>query len=203
MKGKRWIMKKIPKVSPDKKLTARQAEFVKQYLIDLNQSEAARRAGYSPTRADVAGCELMAMPNVQKAIHAGMLERNARTQITQDRVLQEVARLAFFDVRKLLNDDGSAKPINELDDDTAAAIAGLDLLEEFAGSGEERVQIGWTKKFKITDKKGSLELLMRHMGMLNDKLKLQGDAANPLVLLLQQLGGSAVRPVQNPPEDEE
>ncbi|MDN7179079.1 terminase small subunit [Caballeronia sp. SEWSISQ10-4 2] len=196
-------MKKIPKSSPDKKLTARQAEFVKQYLIDLNQSEAARRAGYSDARANVAGAELMAMPHVQKAIQEGMRERNARVQITQDRVLQEVARLAFFDIRKLMNDDGSAKPINELDDDTAAAIAGLDLLEEFAGSGEERVQIGWTKKFKITDKKGSLELLMRHMGMLNDKLKLQGDAANPLVLLLQQLSGSAVRPVQNPPEDED
>lgn len=184
-------------------LNQRRLLFVKEYLVDLNGTQAALRAGYAPSRAEHTAWELMKLPEVQAAIAEGMRERNARVQITQDRVLQEVARLAFLDIRKALHEDGSLKPITELDDDTAAAIAGLDLLEEFAGHGEERVQIGWTKKIKLADKARALELLMRHMGMLNDKLKLQGDAANPLVLLLQQMNGSAVKPVADPADDED
>jgi phage terminase small subunit len=193
--------RKENKQGQDKAINARQEAFCQEYIVDLNQAAAAKRAGYTESRAHITGAELMADPRVQARIAELQRERTARTQITQDRVLQELARLAFFDIRKLLHPDGSAKLITELDDDTAAALAGMDIFEEFAGSGEERIQIGYTKKYKITDKKGSLELLMRHMGMLNDKLKLQGDAANPLVLLMQQLRGSAIKPVTNLTKD--
>jgi phage terminase small subunit len=128
------------------------------------------------------------------ALKEAQRQRAARVEITQDRVLQEVARLAFLDYRKFVNDDGSVKPIHELDDDTAAALAGLDVFEEFEGRGEDRVQIGFTKKLKVFDKKGALELLMRHMGMLNDSMKLKGDAENPLVVLLRQMQGTALKP---------
>lgn len=187
----------------NKRLTGLQEAFAQQYLVDLNGTAAAERAGYSKARAAQSASDLLSNPAVQKRIAELQSERTTRLQITQDRVLLEVSRIAFLDIRRALNDDGSLKAITELDDDTAAAISGLDLLEEFAGSGEERMQIGWTKKLKLADKKGSLELLMRHMGMLNDKLKLQGDAANPLVLLLQQMNGSAVKPVQNPPDNDD
>jgi len=186
-----------------KPLNARRQAFVNQYVIDLNATQAAIRAGYSKARAEQTGHDLLREPGVAEAIAEAQRERNSRVQLTQDRVLQEVMRLAFLDIRKALNPDGSLKAITELDDDTAAAISGLDLLEEFAGHGEDRMQIGWTKKLKLADKKGALELLMRHMGMLNDKLKLQGDAANPLVLLIQQMNGSAVKPVANPTDEED
>jgi len=184
-------------------LKGKREAFANQYIIDFNGKQAAIRAGYSKGRAESTASTLLTEPTVQRRIAELQKDRNARVQLTQDRVLQEVMRLAFFDIRKALHPDGSLKAITELDDDTAAAIAGLDLFEEFAGHGDERMQIGWTKKIKLSDKTANLQLLMRHMGMLNDKLRLQGDAANPLVLLMQQMNGSAVKPVANPTDDED
>lgn len=112
-----------------------------------------------------------------------MKKRVQRVEITADRVLQELARIAFFDPRRLLNADGSPKPINELDDDTAAAVAGLDVLEEYEGSGQDRVFVGYTKKFKIADKNTALTNAMRHLGMLKDKTELSGPNGESLVVL--------------------
>ncbi|SDC69592.1 phage terminase small subunit [Massilia sp. PDC64] len=102
-----------------------------------------------------------------------MEERSKATQITAERVLQELGRVAFFDPRRLLNADGSPRPINELDDDTAAVLAGMDIAEEFAGAGEERRFVGYTRKVKLADKVAALNLAMRHLGMLTDKLEVK------------------------------
>lgn len=175
-------------------LTAKQQRFAAEYLIDLNGTQACIRAGYSKNGADVQAVRLLGDARIMAAIQEGRKKRQERTEITQDRVLQEVARLAFLDIRKAFNADGSLKPLHELDDDTAAALSGLDIFEEYAGRGEDREAIGQTKKIKLADKKGALELLMRHMGMLNDKMKLQGDPENPLVTLLKQVQGTPLRP---------
>lgn len=113
---------------------------------------------------------------MQAAIQRKQRDRASRTEISQYRVLTELARLAFLDIRKAFNEDGTLKALHELDDDTAAAIAGFDMAEMFS----EGDAVGVMKKFKLADKKGPLELLMRHMGMLNDKLKIQGDPENPV-----------------------
>lgn len=174
-------------------LTPKQAQFVQEYLIDLNATQAAIRAGYSAKTAEWQGPQLLGKSHVAKAIQDAMRRREARTEITQDRVLKEVARLAFLDVRKAFNSDGSLKPLHELDDDTAAAIAGLDVTE-MTGLGDS---LSVLKKIKLSDKKGALELLMRHMGMLNDKVKLQGDAENPLTMLLKQVSGTSLPVVKD------
>lgn len=88
-----------------------------------------------------------------------------------ERVLLEASRLALFDPRKLFCDDGSPKPINELDDDTAAALSGLDVTEEWDGSGEGRVFVGMTKKYKIADKNSALEKLFKHHGLYGEDNK--------------------------------
>lgn len=169
-------------------LTPKQDRFVQEYLIDLNATQAAIRAGYSARTAEWQGPQLLGKPHVAKAIQASMRRREARTEITQDRVLKEVARLAFLDIRKAFDADGNLKPLHELDDDTAAAIAGMDVTEMKGMDGSLSV----LKKVKLSDKKGALELLMRHMGMLNDKVKLQGDAENPLTMLLRQVSGTSL-----------
>lgn len=102
---------------------------------------------------------------VASAIAARRSVLQDRLEITTDRVLRERARLAFFDVRKLFNDDGSPKPINELDDDTAAAIAGLEVAEIWEGSGDNRHFVGYLKKYKLTDKSASLTALEKHLGL--------------------------------------
>jgi phage terminase small subunit len=102
-----------------KKLTRKQELFVAEYLIDLNATRAAVRAGYSPKTAYSQGQRVLRNVEIHKAIQAAMDKRAEKLEITADRVLKEIAKLAFFDVRKLFNSDGSPKQICELDDDTA------------------------------------------------------------------------------------
>lgn len=100
-----------------------------------------------------------------------MAEREKRVHITQDRVLQELARLAFSDLRRAFKDDGSLKLPQEWDDDTAAAMAGVDTITSSMGGEEEAAVSLTTKKVKVFDKGAALTLAMRHLGMLNDKLE--------------------------------
>lgn len=176
-------------------LTAKQRRFVDEYLVDLNATQAAIRAGYSAKRADAIGYENLRKPDIAEAVSTAMKEREKRTQITQDRVLQELARIAFFDIRKLYNEDGSMKAPQELDDDAAAALSGIDVTEEFQGRGEDREHIGFTKKAKVFDKGTALTLAMRHLGMLKDKVEHSGEIKSPELKLI--LHGTRTPPSTN------
>lgn len=154
-------------------LTPKQQAFVDEYVIDLNATQAAIRAGYSPRSAGAIAGSLLQKHEIQLALKQVQEERSAKTKITAERVLQELARIAFFDPRNMLNADGSPKPIQDLDDDTAAVLAGMDIAEEYEGSGEDRVFKGYTKKVKLADKVAALNLSMRHLGMLTDKLEVK------------------------------
>ena len=86
------------------------AEYlVAEYLIDLNATRAAEMAGYSPKTAYSQGQRLLKNVEVQRAIQAAMDKRADKLEITADRVLQEIAKLAFLDPRKFFEDDGSLK----------------------------------------------------------------------------------------------
>jgi phage terminase small subunit len=92
-----------------------------------------------------------------------------RNMITVERVLKEYAKLGFFDPRNLFDADGKPKDITELDDETAAALAGLDIQEVYEGFGDDRKFVGYTKKYKLTDKKAALDSMARYLGMFTDK----------------------------------
>lgn len=157
------------------KLTPRQERFVQEYLIDLNATQASIRAGYSAKGATVRGAELLANRKVQEAVEKAKAHRSERTCITQDRVLQELSRIAFFDPRKLFTDAGDPIDIHDLDDDVAAVLAGLDIVVERTDEGRD----GFTsvRKYKLTNKLGALEAAMRHLGMFKDSLELKGGIA--------------------------
>jgi phage terminase small subunit len=160
------------------KLTPKQERFVAEYLVDLNATQAAIRAGYSAKTARSIGHELLTKPDIQDAITTGRATLAEKTGITQERVLKEYARLGFLDIRKAFDENGHLKPISELDDDTAAAIAGIDIVEnqcgaEISADGIRTVE-SYTKKLKIADKKGALDSIARHLGMFNDSLTLKG-----------------------------
>jgi phage terminase small subunit len=167
-------------------MTPKQEQFVREYLIDLNATQAAIRAGYSAKTAKVIGHENLTKPDVQDAIAAAQQERAKRTGITQDRVLQELGRIAFFDLRKLYREDGSLKAMHELDDDAAAVLAGVDVVEMAGGAAIGGPEGGivhvpmYTKKAKIPDKVAALGLAMRHLGMLKDKTELSGPDGGPM-----------------------
>ncbi|AYY97751.1 terminase small subunit [Burkholderia multivorans] len=171
-----------------KKLTAKQQRFVDEYLVDLNASAAARRAGYSEKTANEQGARLLAKVSVQEAVRAAMTDRRERTHITQDRVLRELARIAFFDIRRLYNADGTLKRPDQFDDEAAAALAGVDVVEQMTysvdGDGELTPTPTLTKKAKVFDKTTALTLAMRHLGMLNDKLEI----SRPRVRVIDQTG---------------
>lgn len=157
----------------EKKLTPKEQRFVAEYLTSLNGTRSHMAAyGSKETTARVQASRLLAKANIQAAIEEAMKKRQERTEITQDSVLLQLSRLMSFDIRSLYNADGGMKAPHELDDAAATVLVGVDVTEEFAGSGEDRVQIGFTKKAKIPDRVAALALAMRHLGMLNDKLEL-------------------------------
>jgi len=161
-------------------MTPQRLRFVQEYAVDLNGAAAVIRAGYAASDANNQAYRLLRDVEVQAAVAAELAIKRKRNQITQDRVLQELARIAFFDPRKLFYADGSPKGIHELDDDTAAAIAGMDVSDIFEGTGPSRRFVGQLKKYKLADKMAALTTAMRHLGMLNDKLVVQGDPDNPV-----------------------
>jgi phage terminase small subunit len=142
--------------------------FIAEYLRDPNGRRAAIAAGYTERSADSTASRLLKNAKVRQAIDKANAEVIAKVQqdtgITLERTLREIARISFFDPRKLFRKDGSPLDITELDDDTAAVIAGLEVLEEFEGTGRDRVKVGEIKKWKLSDKKGGLDVLMKHLG---------------------------------------
>lgn len=151
-------------------LAPMQRRFVEEYLVDLNGSQAATRAGYSEKTARVKAAQLMALPHVMEAIEAGMALRAERTEITQDRVLQELARVGFSDIRKLFNEAGLLKRPEEWDADTAAFVASIEVVvRKVPGSDEDEVE--HVHKVKLWDKNSALEKIARHLGMLTQKVE--------------------------------
>jgi phage terminase small subunit len=140
-------------------LNSKQLRFIDEYLIDFNASQAAIRAGYSKKTAGSIGFNLLKKAEIQQAIKAKQRELANKAGITRERIVAEVARIAFADVRRLFKSDGTLKPVQEIDDDTAGALAGVDVVE----TGGEMPVI--TKKVKLWDKNSALEKLLKHLGM--------------------------------------
>ncbi len=170
-------------------MTPKQQRFVEEYLIDLNATQAAIRAGYSEKTAGKIGFQLLEKTRVAEAIQRAQGKRSRRAMVTQDDVLRELARLGFSDLRRIFNEDGSLKQPHEWDDDTAAAIASVEVFEEYEGKGEDRRLSGYTRKVKVWDKNSALEKLGKHLGILGDQLtvKVTGELVTALALLKIQL----------------
>lgn len=169
-----------------KALTSQQDKFALGVASGKSQADAYREAypRSKQWKADTlyaAASRLMANSKVYARV-GELRERITSTGIASaSRVLLEASRIALFDPRKLFREDGSPKPINELDDDTAAALAGLDMHEEFDGSGDERVFIGYTKKYKVADKNAALEKLFKHHGLYEKDNEQKSDPLTELV----------------------
>lgn len=179
-----------PKVHPRERakttrLTTKQASFVEQYVIDRNGTQAAIRAGYAPTAAAAQASVLLRNPKVKVALESAIAAQSERTHITADRVLQELAAVAFARVSKAFRPDGSLMPPHDMPPEEQAALAGIETEELFDGKGEERVQAGVSRKVKHWDKVKALEILAKHLGMLRDKVELSGEGGEPLQIVVQ------------------
>ena len=143
-----------------RKLTDKQKKFVEEYLIDLNATQACIRAGYSPKTAMEQGYQLLQKTSVQEAIAESMAERSRRTGINQDRIVQELARIAFVKITDVVDSDGEINT-NASDDDLACIESYK--VEDSDSSSKREV--------KLASKIKALELLGKHVGMWNDKIQ--------------------------------
>lgn len=156
------------------KLNKKQQRFVDEYLIDLNATQAAIRAGYSVTSARDIGCENLTKPNIQEAIAKAMAERSKRTGVNQDRVVLELARIAFANARDIINpEDGSVKADATEDDLACIQSVKVKTMNGDKGYSEER-------EVRLYSKTEALEKLGRHLGMWKDKIDL--NVALPVVI---------------------
>jgi phage terminase small subunit len=162
-------------------LTAKQELFCSEYLVDLNASGAARRAGYSEDTAGAIGWENLKKPEIQKRIQEMRDAIGKGFNITKERLAQELSRIAFFDIRKIYNESGGLKNIQTLSEDEAAAVAGIESFEEFEGYGEEREKTGDVRKVKIWEKTKAIESLVKLMGYAAPtKTEVTGENGKPI-----------------------
>lgn len=146
-------------------LTSKQQAFVIEYLVDLNATQAAIRAGYAKKGAKDQAYQLMERPEIAAAIKAAMEARNKRTQIDADYVLSRLTEIDQMDLLDILDDDLSIKPLSKWPKVWRQSLSGFDIAEMFEGAGKERDLVGLMKKIKWPDKVKNLELLGKHVNV--------------------------------------
>lgn len=149
-------------------MTKKQKRFVDEYLIDLNITQAAIRAGYSPKTAYSIGSENLKKPEIRACIEKAMAERSKRTGINQDRIIMELAKIGLLNPKDLVDfDEATVK--EEAAEEDLAAIASVRVKRFPTKDGE-----GIEREIKMHDKIKALELLGRHFGMFKDKVEVSG-----------------------------
>ena len=157
-----------------KPLTKKQL-FIKEFPKDLNATQAAIRAGYSPKTAYSQGQRLLKDVEIQAQIQEAMEKRIERTEISADYVLKKLNAIAEMDILDIMDDSMALKPVREWPKIWRQYLNGFELAEIIAGAGDEKKIIGVLKKIKWPDKMKNLELLGRHFGMFTDKLIVEVD----------------------------
>mgnify|MGYP004472327801 CR=1 FL=1 len=147
------------------KLTEKQQRFCDEYLIDLNATQAAIRAGYSPKTACEQASRLLANVKVQEVIAVKMAIRSKRTGINQDRVLMEIAKMAFVNIDDVI-DLNTAQVKETATKEDLACIQSVKI---------KPTEYGTEREVRMCDKKSNLELLGRHLGMFKDKVEVEAD----------------------------
>lgn len=154
--------------------------FVEEYLVDHCGSRAIVRAGFKGRDPYTAASRLLKTPKVQQLLAEREAELLQEIGVRQERVLRELAAIAFHDARTLFRDDGTLKPPAEWDDATAAAIAAIDVEELFEGRGEAREHVGTLRKVKRAEKLRALELLGQYLRMFRQVTELTGAEGGPI-----------------------
>ena len=156
-------------------LTPKQQRFADEYLIDLNATQAAIRAGYSPKSAEQQGSRLLSNAKVRAHIDQRMAELSRRTGVTQERIIRELARIAFLDPTRLVNME-TAELLDETSADDRAAIAGVKVKTIPTQEG-----VGVEREIRFSDKIKALELLGKRFGMFIDRQQVEVQGAVQIV----------------------
>ncbi len=180
------------------KLTPKQAAFVREYLVDLNATQAALRAKYSTRTAPKIGSENLHKPGIRAAIDEAIAKRAAKVEVKSDDILRELLRIARVDIGDAYDDAGRLKDIHAIPEDTRRAIVGIDAEELYEWNENRREQIGTTRKVRFADKIRALEMLGKHLKLFTEKVEHEHKGT----LTLEQLvaGSGPSQPTTSTPE---
>ena len=169
-----------------KQLAPKHARFVEEYLVDLNATQAAIRAGYSAKNADVVGPRLLGNVGVAAAITAGQAKRSERMEITADMLVRELWIIGHSDIKDYLTiDEGGsiiAKMFEEMPDGASRA---LEMIEENrtikeSADGKDSNIVNSKIRFKMHSKLGAIELIAKLLGFMKDKVEHTGKDGGPV-----------------------
>lgn len=180
-------------------LTAKQQRFVAEYLVDLNATQAAIRAGYSEKSADKIGSQLLGKTGVAAGISAAKEARSKRTGIDADWVLRRLAQDATADLADLYTESGELKPVKEWPMAwRTGLVAGVETARERDDADDEG-NPNWitVRKVKLMDRARLLEMIGKHIevGAFKDKVEHSGEIKTPELKLV--LHGTKPAPAAN------
>jgi len=162
-------------------LNPRQRLFVEEYLVDLNASQAAIRAGYSCKTAKVLGSILLKKVQVMEAVEQAKRERSERTQIHADWLLSRLAEEALADIADLYDENGGLKPVDQWPLIwRQGLVAAVEVKELFEGRGESREAIGRVSQVKLSDRIKRLELIGKHIDVQAFREKVEVEVSGSL-----------------------
>ena len=147
------------------KLTPKQRAFVDEYLVDLNATQAARRAGYkgNDNTLSSVGNENLNKPAIAAAVKAALDARSKRIQVDADWVLKHLSEIAKADIADIMADDGGFKPLSEWPQIWRQMVSGLDISEIWDGPRGQRNIIGQLKKLKTVSRERIIEMVGKHV----------------------------------------
>lgn len=162
-KHKQMSKQKLSK-NEAKKLTPKQKRFCEEYVIDLNATQAAVRAGYSKKTANEQGARLLVNVSIQNYISELQKDIQERNKITVDECVSILANIARLDIADLFNEEGGLKPIHQIPKEARTAIASLESEQLFDYMDGEKIPAGVLKKVRTANKEGVIDKLMKHLG---------------------------------------
>jgi len=157
-------------------LTPKQLRFIDEYMVDLNATQAAIRAGYSAKTASDIGRQLVRKTPVAKAIAERQQVISERVGVTAERIVEELAKIGFANMLDYITIGSNGDPfvdLSKLSRDQASAIAEV-TVEDFVDGRGEDARVVRKIKFKLHDKRASLVDLGRHIGMFKERVELDG-----------------------------
>jgi phage terminase small subunit len=166
-------------------LNDKQRLFVAEYLVDLNATQAAIRAGYSEDSAGNIGFENLQKPEIAEAIAAGKAAQLKSADLSAARVLEELRRLSMVDLRSFFDEHGNLKRVQDLTAEQGSCLASFEVIKKNAVAGDG--QIDTIHKFKVWDKPRSLEMLAKHFALLVERVELTGGVADRLTAARDRL----------------
>lgn len=168
-------------------LTPKQQRFVEEYLVDLNASAAARRAGYSERTAGSIGDENLKKPEIKAALQAAQADRARQTGISAERVLTEYRDLAFGDVRDVFMNVGEGlriRPVSEWPESLGRSISSIKIKQSLEkrrdDAGNDRFEPMEVVEFKLHSKQAALHDLAQHLGLLKELHEHTGKGGGPI-----------------------